>query len=124
MTDMPCRPCMHSDAHGPGGCPGCQTRPPGPCAEARPHLRDGRHLPDTDVTIDVHASLDEGQYRHIHALLGIPAGWFKGWADYFTWPVPPRRVEQITGYLQQIGVAYDIDTTRRWTPTPQPVRDM
>ena len=85
------------------------------------HPRDGKQVPETEVTVEVFGQLTTPQFRHIEGLLDRLLGRHKGWADHYVFgPMTAATADTICTYLRGIPVPHDCETTVRWTPPVGP----
>lgn len=81
------------------------------------HHRDGRRVPGTEVTVEAFGGLAEAEFRHItETLLGLPRERWKDSGHYHFGPMAPGTAGRVCAYLRTLAIAYDEETTRRWTP--------
>jgi hypothetical protein len=84
---------------------------------AQTHMRDGKPVPAVEECVEAFHGLGEGEFRHvIEEILGLPRQRFKGGAHYVFSPATTEVADRLCAYLRDRGIAYDRETTRRWSP--------
>jgi hypothetical protein len=80
--------------------------------------------PDTETDIEIQGKLTKAQFRRVFELLGRPADRYKAWCSgpyHFGsspayGPLTVELADAVCAYLQDIGVPYQRETARTWSP--------
>jgi len=74
-------------------------------------------LPETEECIEVHGGLSEPEFRYIiEDILSQPRQRWKNSDSYVFTTRNQATADALCAYLRNCAVAYDRETTRRWSP--------
>jgi hypothetical protein len=81
-------------------------------------IRDGKPVPVIEECVEAFpVAMTEDEFRHIiETILGLPRQRFKGSAHYVFSPATSGVADRLCVYLRAHAIAYDRETTRRWSP--------